>query len=178
MKALYFYKNDKGYLVIDGKTTYHTDKIYKGFATIKPNEQIALKGNYKIEKVSVEDFSKMYSPIISQMVVVGDVLFEIYKNYNENFPIIPGDHKVVRNAIRNAKEKTALFHDQVDEILKDEHTSHDDFFEQRADFHELVINISELLENGKLSDLNNVFKAYKKDPKSIIGICKKINAKL
>ena len=174
MKSLYFYKNDKGYLVIDGNTTYHTDKIYKGFATVKPNEQIALKGNYKIEKFSVEDFSKMYSPIISQMVVVGDVLFEIYKNYNENFPIIPGDHKVVRNAIRNAKEKAALFHDQVDEILRDNYANHDDFFEQRADFHELVINISELLENGNLSDLNNVFKAYKKDHKAIQGITKKI----
>jgi hypothetical protein len=174
MKSLYFYKNDKGYLVIDGETSYHTDKIYKGFATIKPNEQIALKGNYKIEKISVEEFSKMYSPIISQMVVVGDVLFEIYKNYNENFPIIPGNHKVVRNAIRNAKEKAALFHNQVDEILKDEHTNHDDFFEQKACFYELVINISELLENGNISDLNNVFKAYKKDPKSIEGITKKI----
>ena len=174
MKFLYFYKNDKGYLVIDGNTTYHTDKIYKGFATIKPNEQIALKGNYKIEKLSVEDFSKMYSPIISQMVVVGDVLFEIYKSYNENFPIIPGEHKVVRNAIRNARDKVALFHNQVDEILRDNYSNHDDFFEQRADFHELVINISQLLENGNLSDLNDVFKAYAKDPKAIQGITKKV----
>lgn len=174
MKFLYFYKNDKGYLVIDGNTTYHTDKIYKGFATVKPNEQIALKGNYKIEKLSVDDFSKMYSPIISQMVVVGDVLFEIYKSYNENFPIIPGDHKVVRNAIKNARDKAALFHNQVDEILRDNYANHEDFFEQRADFHELVINISQLLENGNLNDLNDVFKAYTKDPKAIQGITKKV----
>lgn len=174
MKALYFYKNDKGYLVVDGDTTYHTDKIYKGFGTVKPNLLLAEKGGYKIEKVSVEDFSKMYSPIISQMVVVGDVLFEIYKSYNENFPIIPGDHKVVRNAIKNARDKAALFHNQVDEILRDNYANHEDFFEQRADFHELVINISELLQNGNLTALNDVFKAYKKDPKAIQGITKKI----
>ena len=174
MKALYFYKNDKGYLVVDGDTTYHTDKVYKGFGTIKPNQQLAEKEGYLIEKISVEDFSKMYSPIISQMVVVGDVLFEIYKNYNENFPIIPGNHKVVRSAIRNAKEKSALFHSQVNEILKDEHTNHDDFFDQRSDFQELVMNISEALQHGNLSELNNIFKAHKKDPKSIEGITKKI----
>lgn len=174
MKSLYFYKNDKGYLVVDGDTTYHTDKIYKGFGTVKPNKELAEKGGYLIEKISVDEFSKMYSPIISQMVVVGDVLFEIYKNYNESFPIIPGNHKVVRSAIRNAKEKTALFHSQVNEILNDNYANHDDFFRDRSNFQELVINISELLQNGNLSALNNVFRAYKKDPKSIEGITKKI----
>lgn len=173
MKSLYFYKNEKGYLVIKGKENFHTDKIYKAFGSVKPIQKIIDLG-YKLEIVSVEDFSKMYSPIISQMVVVGDVLFEIYKDYNETFPIIPGEHKVVRNAIRNAKEKTALFHNQVNEILKDKHTNHDDFFDQRSDFQELIMNISELLQNGNLTALNDVFKAYKKDPKSIEGITKKV----
>lgn len=174
MKSLYFYKNDKGYLVVDGDTTYHTDKIYKGFGTVKPNQQLAEKGGYQIEKISIDEFSKMYSPIISQMVVVGDVLFEIYKNYNESFPIIPGNHKIVRNAVRNAKEKTALFHNQVNEILKDNYANHDDFFDTRADYQELIINISESLQSGTLKEINEIFKAYKTDSKSIIGITKKI----
>lgn len=173
MKSLYFYKNEKGYLVIKGKENFHTDKIYKAYGSITPIQKIIDLG-YNLEVISVEEFSKMYSPIISQMVVVGDVLFEIYKDYNENFPIIPGNHKVVRNAIRNAKEKTALFHNQVNEILNDNYANHDDFFDTRADYQELIINISESLQSGTLSEINEVFKAYKTDSKRIIGITKKI----
>ena len=84
MKTLNFYKNEKGYLVIQGKEVYHTDKIYKALGTIKPNEQL-LNAGYKLEIVTLDEFSKMYSPIITQMIIAGDVLHQTYKSYNENF---------------------------------------------------------------------------------------------
>lgn len=161
MKKLNFYKNEKGYLVVQGKEVYHTDKIYKALGTIKPNEQL-LNAGYKLEIVTLDEFSKMYSPIITQMIIAGDVLHQTYKSYNENFPVIPGDHKQVRNAVNNAKNKTAIFHDQVSEILKDEYVNEDAFFESRGDYQELIINISEAMENGTLAEINEMFKNLKK----------------
>ncbi len=102
------------------------------------------------------------------------MLIHKYKDYNENFPTIPGDHKLIRNSVRNAIQKMGSFHKQIDEILKDEKAKTDDFYESQGNLDALVSNIAEMLRTQNLEKVNNFFEAYKKDSKSLDGIINKI----
>ncbi len=172
MKTLYFYKNEKGYLSFKDKEIFHTDKIHLAYISGIKNNHLA--NEYTIETLSIEDFQKIYAPIVSEILVIGDLLIHKYKDYNENFPTIPGDHKLIRNSVRNAIQKMGSFHKQIDEILKDEKAKTDDFYESQGNLDALVSNIAEMLRTQNLEKVNNFFEAYKKDSKSLDGIINKI----
>lgn len=172
MKTLYFYKNEKGYLAFQNKEIFHTDKIHLAYISGIKNNHLA--NEYTIETLSIEDFQKIYAPIVSEILVIGDLLIHKYKDYNENFPTIPGDHKLIRNSVRNAIQKMGSFHKQIDEILKDEKAKTDDFYESQGNLDALVSNIAEMLRTQNLEKVNNFFEAYKKDSKSLDGIINKI----
>lgn len=172
MKTLYFYKNEKGYLAFQNKEIFHTDKIHLAYISGIKNNHLA--NEYTIETLSIEDFQKIYAPIVSEILVIGDLLLRKYKDYNENFPTIPGDHKLIRNSIRTTISKMGHFHKQIDEILIDESNQVGDFYESQGNLDELITLIAENLRTKKTDDINDVFKAYLKDPKSINGIVKKI----
>ena len=173
MKTLYFYKNEKGYLAFQNKKPFHTDKVHLAYASGVINKDLIVAG-YQLEKLSIEEFQKIYAPIISEILVIGDLLIHKYKDYNENFPTIPGDHKLIRNSVRNAIQKMGSFHKQIDEILKDEKAKTDDFYESQGNLDALVSNIAEMLRTQNLEKVNNFFEAYKKDSKSLDGIINKI----
>ena len=173
MKTLYFYKNEKGYLAFQNKKPFHTDKAHLAYASGIINKDLIVAG-YQLEKLSIEEFQKIYAPIVSEILVIGDLLIHKYKDYNENLPTIPGDHKLIRNSVRNAIQKMGSFHKQIDEILKDEKAKTDDFYESQGDLDALVSNIAEMLRTQKLEKVNNFFEAYKKDSKSLDGIINKI----
>lgn len=172
MKTLYLYKNEKGYLAFQNKEIFHTDKIHLAYISGIKNNHLA--NEYTIETLSIEDFQKIYAPIVSEILVIGDLLIHKYKDYNENFPTIPGDHKLIRNSVRNAIQKMGSFHKQIDEILKDEKAKTDDFYESQGNLDALVSNIAEMLRTQNLEKVNNFFEAYKKDSKSLDGIINKI----
>ena len=173
MKTLYFYKNEKGYLAFQNKKPFHTDKVHLAYASGVINKDLIVAG-YQLEKLSIEEFQKIYAPIVSEILVIGDLLIHKYKDYNENLPTIPGDHKLIRNSVRNAIQKMGSFHKQIDEILKDEKAKTDDFYESQGNLDALVSNIAEMLRTQKLEKVNNFFEAYKKDSKSLDGIINKI----
>jgi hypothetical protein len=173
MKTLYFYKNEKGYLAFQNKKPFHTDKAHLAYASGVINKDLIVAG-YQLEKLSIEEFQKIYAPIVSEILVIGDLLIHKYKDYNENLPTIPGDHKLIRNSVRNAIQKMGSFHKQIDEILKDEKAKTDDFYESQGNLDELVSNIAEMLRTQNLEKVNNFFEAYKKDSKSLDGIINKI----
>ena len=173
MKTLYFYKNEKGYLAFQNKKPFHTDKAHLAYASGVINKDLIVAG-YQLEKLSIEEYQKIYAPIVSEILVIGDLLIHKYKDYNENLPTIPGDHKLIRNSVRNAIQKMGSFHKQIDEILKDEKAKTDDFYESQGDLDALVSNIAEMLRTQNLEKVNNFFEAYKKDSKSLDGIINKI----
>lgn len=173
MKTLYFYKNEKGYLAFQNKEPFHTDKVHLAYASGIINKDL-IKAGYELEKLSIEEFQNIYSPIVSEILVIGDLLLRKYKDYNENFPTIPGDHKLIRNSIRTTISKMGHFHKQIDEILIDESNQVGDFYESQGNLDELITLIAENLRTKKTDGINDVFKAYLKDPKSIDGIVKKI----
>ena len=173
MKTLYFYKNDKGYLSFQNQKPFHTDKVHLAYASAKINTEL-IKVGYELEKLSIDDFQNIYAPIVSEILVVGDLLLRMYKDYNENFPTIPGDHKLIRNSIRNTISKMGSFHKQIDEILQDESNQVGDFYESQGNLGELTTLIAENLRTKNIDGITDMFKAYLKDPKSIDGICKKI----
>lgn len=173
MNTLYFYKNEKGYLAFQNQNPFHTDKIHLAYASGKINLDLS-KNGYEVEQLTVDEFQKIYAPIVSEILVVGDLLIHKYKDYNENFPTIPGDHKLVRNSIRNSIQKMSHFHKQIDEILKENPNNHDDFYESQGDLSELISHISNSLRDGSLKSINKMFEANSKDQKSIEGIVKKI----
>jgi len=173
MKTLYFYKNEKGYLAFQNKKPFHTDKAHLAYASGVINKDLIVAG-YQLEKLSIEEFQKIYAPIVSEILVIGDLLIHKYKDYNENLPTIPGDHKLIRNSVRNAIQKMGSFHKQIDEILKDEKAKTDDFYESQGNLDALVSNIAEMLRTQNLEKVNNFFEAYKKDSKSLDGIINKI----
>jgi hypothetical protein len=172
MKTLYFYRNDKGYLSFQNQKPFHTDKVHLAYASGKINTEL-IQAGYELEKLSIDDFQKIYAPIVSEILVIGDLLIRKYKDYNENFPTIPGDHKLIRNSVRNAISKMGEFHKQIDEILKSNQTQHDDFYESQGNLDELITLIAENLRSKKTDGITDVFKAYLKDPKAIEGIAKK-----
>ena len=173
MKTLYFYKNEKGYLAFQNKKPFHTDKVHLAYASGVINKDL-IKAGYELEKLSIEEFQNIYSPIVSEILVIGDLLLRKYKDYNENLPTIPGDHKLIRNSVRTTISKMGHFHKQIDEILIDESNQVGDFYESQGNLDELITLIAENLRTKKTDGINDVFKAYLKDPKSIDGIVKKI----
>jgi hypothetical protein len=167
---LHYYQNSKGYLTKDSS---HTDRLWMAHFTINPDFRIQALG-YEIHDISLDEFRDIYSPIISEILILGDLLHLKYQNYNESMPVIKGDHKHVRNAVRNAKDKLSTFHSQIDEIVNSTAADEDKLFDVHGAYDELIKHIANLAELQDIENINKIFRAYKKDPDSINGIIKKV----
>jgi uncharacterized coiled-coil DUF342 family protein len=141
--------------------------------TTSPDIRIQALG-YEIHNISMQEFTNMYSPIISEILILGDLLHLKYQNYNEAMPVIKGDHKHIRNAIRNAKDKLSSFHNQIDEIVNSNEGDENKLYDVHGSYDELIRNIANLDELNDIENINKIFRAYKKDPDSINGIVKKV----
>jgi hypothetical protein len=167
---LHYYKNEKGYLKTD---KFHTDKLWMAHFTTNPDIRIQALG-YEICDISMAEFTNIYSPIVSEILILGDLLHLKYQNYNEAMPVIKGDHKHIRNAIRNAKDKLSSFHTQIDEIVNSNEGDENKLYDVHGSYDELIRNIANLAELNDIENINKIFRAYKKDKESINGIVKKV----
>ena len=167
---LNYYQNAKGYLTKDSS---HTDRLWMAHFTTSPDIRIQALG-YEIHNISLDEFRDIYSPIISEILILGDLLHLKYQNYNEAMPVIKGDHKHVRNAIRNAKDKLSSFHNQIDEIVNSNDADENKLYDVHGAYDELIMHIANLAELNDIENINRIFRAYKKDKDSINGIVKKV----
>ena len=150
-----------------------TDKIWMAYLTQTIDKNFQGKG-YEIGFITLDEYSKIYSPIVSEILILGDLLHMKYENYNESMPVIPGDHKHLRNAVANAKSKLKTFHQQIDDILADPRSHENDLYETQGAYDELIGHIGNIASLNDIQSINRMFEAWKKDSKSVDGIVNKI----
>jgi hypothetical protein len=176
---LYYYKNvETGkYLTLkkveDKIITGFTEKIWMAYLTTR--EDANFKNNsFEVGFITLDEYQKIYSPIVSEILVLGDLLHMKYENYNEAMPVIPGDHKHLRNSISNAKSKLKTFHQQIDNILADPRSHENDLYETQGAYDELIGHISNIASLNDIQAINRMLESWKKDSKSVDGIVNKI----
>lgn len=171
MKNIYFIKHtEKGkYLNYkDPKNPYLVDNLISA----TPSERkTTILPQFEYEEISLEDFKVVYSQTVAELIIIGELFHHKASIYQDTIPVLPKLNKDVRKAVKNALNKMSFFHMKTNEMIN--LGQEDEVYEVSADFEELIQHVSEAFK-GNVSKFNNVFRAMKKDEKSILGISKKI----
>lgn len=172
MKTIYFIKRKS-----DGTYLNYKDPLKPTFVTnmmsATPSDKYPqVEKALEVEEIDIETFKTIYSMTVSELIIIGELFYRKCLNYQDTIPVLGKLNKHVRQAVRNAISKMSFFHEQTNDFISQ--GDEDVLFEVSGQFEELIINVSEALK-GNLEEYNEVLKAMKKDPKSILGIAKKVN---
>ena len=172
MTKLYFIKRTS-----DGKYLDYRNVKEPNFVThimsATPSDKFPKVANgLEVQEIDIEEFKTLYSHTVSELIIIGELFYRKCLVYNDTIPVLPKLNKNVRQSVRNAISKMSFFHEQTNEFISQ--GDEDALFEVSGQFEALIVNVSEALK-GNMEDYNEVLKAMRKDPKSILGIAKKVN---
>jgi hypothetical protein len=172
MTKLYFIKRTSDGKYLDYRNVKEPNFVTHMMSATPSDKFPQVANGLEVEEIDMEDFKTLYSLTVSELIIIGELFYRKCLVYNDTIPVLPKLNKTVRQAVRNAISKMSFFHEQTNEFIAQ--GDEDMLFEVSGQFEELITNVSEALK-GNMEEYNEVLKAMKKDPKSILGIAKKVN---
>ncbi len=172
MSKLYFVKRKSDGTYLNYKDPKRPFFVTHMMSATPSDKNPQVEKGLEVEEIDMEDFKTLYSLTVSELIIIGELFYRKCLVYNDTIPVLPRLNKHVRQAVRNAISKMSFFHEQTNDFISQ--GDEDMLFEVSGQFEELIINVSEALK-GSMEDYNEVFRAMKKEPKSILGIAKKVN---
>ena len=174
---LYIIKSTETGRYLNGKfNTWHNKIVLASYATTEFDAMKVARlynyTDYEIEKISEYDFTSLLASETTKMIIqLESVLFQM-EELRFNIPSISminkNTHKILKNACENIKFINPYFQSFIKE-------QEDATFDVKAVYENFIHELAKV-DLWECENLTGILKAYKKDPKSIIGICKKINA--
>lgn len=138
---------------------------------IKPTIEKLLGEELFLETTTEQDYWHSFGLTTTQAIIAGDYFMEFLNLINYNIPTISQVNKNVKNSLTNTLNNLKQINTKFKEF---ETKKNEQTFDVLAFYQEMIHELSKI-EFYECCNITNILKAYRKDPKSINGIVKKIN---
>lgn len=143
----------------------------KEIEIIKPQLEKELGKELFLVVATEEEFWISYGLTATQAIISEDYFIKFLETINYNVPYVSQINKNIKNSIQNVLNNLKNVNEKFNDFRD---KKEDQTYEVSAYYEEMILEIAKL-DFHECHNITNMLKAYRKDPKSLQGIVKKIN---
>lgn len=136
----------------------------------KVAKHFALGDDYQIDKIDAEEFYNAGADSTTRTIIACEVARSYIEESLDIIPAVTMDAKHLRNALRNATEKLKVIAPHIDDITVEKEN---EAYMCLGIFDQYVRTVSSI-DIVNMEEVSFIIEAYKKNPKSLTGITKKV----
>ncbi|MCP1996631.1 hypothetical protein [Flavobacterium sp. HSC-61S13] len=121
-------------------------------------------------KISEHDYTYAKANAMTKIILLSETLSKYLHEVGSNLPTKSQVNKLAAKQMKLTSQQLMLINPDFNHFLK---VREDDTFDVLGHFEAFIQELSQV-ELYDTPNLTGILQAYKKDPKSVIGICKKI----
>jgi len=175
---------DKFLNIEDTKDSYFTSKLYLGSYTIEKHKKnfeknitylnkIGTFGELKMYQTSAFEYLASSSIETTSTIITLDITSKRLEIARDMVPGVSEATKEVRKSMLNTSGKLKF----ISPMFENCADNNSDFtYDNRASYEEMIDHAASF-EMWELQDINEIFKAYKNNKKTLLGSAKRINSK-